>query len=533
MRITHEEFGFGEEDLENFLKKGGIKWLPSVLQGSTSFKEGSTESLWTIYLRNTLKRCQAVLLIVHSMILIGSLVRGSALKPFRYLLPFVAIVYIVWLTGFFLLDGHIQNTVWARNIRSKLANQIPETLALALESSRATLPTEDDIMKFDKMKSSYMHSFEHVLEVAHPGNAEFHRIIEHYQTGYSILTGKLQQQLRNDMYEALERRRVLAQTPSSGWAEVSEVDRNLFLHEALLPLTMQRQLLRKVAHLISESQFGYHRSSAIHRFHIPQLLAPIRQKLLLGEKNSDGSFGSSKTGYKAAVAVDNTKPASFKPKGITLVSDVMPATIVDSAGHEPRTHLAVGDAVDAIFGRDFDCKYFYLISIQMSSHQLVADWYRGRIVDAMPYRSKWVVEFEDGDVESNACLDCVVASEPFLAGDTIEIQTGGDEDDVNYEIGQVLTVHSDTTLDINVEGEVVRRVPISSLRRPAFEVRSVVVGDRVHALYPEAGSVWYAGTIAHINEEGTVAINYDDGDYLEDVPMTDIRISDGSNAERD
>lgn len=135
------------------------------------------------------------------------------------------------------------------------------------------------------------------------------------------------------------------------------------------------------------------------------------------------------------------------------------------------------------------------------------------------------MEFDDGDIEGNACSECVVASEPFVVGETIEIQTGDSPDETNYETGQVIAAYGDL-MDISVDGEVFKGVLPSSLRRPAFELQSVMAGDRVYALYPGAGSIWYHGTVVQINEDGTAAIKYDDGDYLESVPPTDIRFAD-------
>lgn len=363
MRITHEEFGFGEDDLEDFLKKGGMKWLPRFLQGSTSFKEGSTEPLWTIYLRNTVKRCQALFVSAHGIILIGNLVRGAYPK-IKQFLSFVAVIHIIWLLGFRQLDKGIQKTVWARNIRNKLSNRVPDGMSLALESSRTTLPTTTDIMRFDKMKSQYMHSFEQVLEVAHPGNEAFRSSIEHYKTGYGMLTRNLQRQMRLNIGEALNGQRVLAQTRSSGWAEVSTVDRDMFLHEALLSFDVQRQLLREVAFLLSESQFGYHRNSAMHKIHIPELLANLRHVLLKVEAFSTTIYTLSSKRLEATGGEDHAKPRMFYRRGISQVSNVVQDPTLDGAQNQSEhLFLAVGDVVDAIFGRDFDCKSCMLVFV--------------------------------------------------------------------------------------------------------------------------------------------------------------------------
>ena len=48
------------------------------------------------------------------------------------------------------------------------------------------------------------------------------------------------------------------------------------------------------------------------------------------------------------------------------------------------------------------------------------------------------------------------------------------------------------------------------------------VGDRVEARF-DGGALWYAGRIDAVNDDGTLAVRYDDGDYEADVAAVDVR----------
>jgi hypothetical protein len=367
MRITHDENGFGYDDVTKFLQKGGFWWLPKFLQGSTAVDESLTESAWIVYLRNTLKKCQNALLVLHGCVL---LIVATAFfisanrksndntrrRPFLRLLA----IHFVWWLGLWSLHQRVQSTAWARNISRGLANHVPKHLSQALDTA-TTLPTVTDIMKFDTMQSSYMWSFVRVLDVAHPGNAAFYETTKHFSTGYSGLTNPLQRQLRIDVNRALDGRRVLAQTVSSGWAELSRDDRDLFLHESMLRHIAQWPLLQELSFLLSESRFGFHRGTAMHKTHIPNLLRSTKLDLLTGKQSHTKPAYSSEhlrcehsPSVKGIVGGRNL----FKRAGVGSIHGLINVKLDFETSPTPdTTFLSVGDPVEAIFGRDFDCTF--------------------------------------------------------------------------------------------------------------------------------------------------------------------------------
>jgi hypothetical protein len=370
MRITHEESGFNHDDLTTFLKKGGLRWLPKFLQGSIAADVSSTESSWTIYLRDTLKKCQKALLVLHGGVLlfvgtawlISSCLRSADRTkqgPFLTLLA----IHFAWLIGIWSLNKRVQSTPWARNISRGLANHVPTVLTTPhAQDSAATLPAVTDFVKADKMQSRYMWSFIGMLDVAHPGNAAFYETTDHFSYGYSALSHQLQRKLRIDLNRALDGQRVLAQTASSGWAEVSHEDRDLFLHESMLRHTVLAPLLRELSFLLSECRFGFHRGTAMHKSHIPQLLLTTKMGLLTGKKSQrrETSFHPMKLRDEKSTRKSSIDRYLFKRNDVKRIhglSDLPLDFETSPASKITPTFLSVGDPVEAIFGRDSACTF--------------------------------------------------------------------------------------------------------------------------------------------------------------------------------
>jgi hypothetical protein len=137
---------------------------------------------------------------------------------------------------------------------------------------------------------------------------------------------------------------------------------------------------------------------------------------------------------------------------------------------------------------------------------------------------RWVVRFDDGDIEDNACISCVVPSDPYEVEERIEVKVGDPAND-EFEEGTVIAVYSNLTVDVKVGQRVIKGVRPALLRRSFFEERTVSIGTKVLARYPgSAGKKWFPGTIDGVNDDGSLVISYDDGDYHEEVPVEDVRV---------
>jgi hypothetical protein len=53
MRMANGDNGFSGEELDTFLERGGIKWLPQFLQGKVTIEESWHEFIWNVELWRT------------------------------------------------------------------------------------------------------------------------------------------------------------------------------------------------------------------------------------------------------------------------------------------------------------------------------------------------------------------------------------------------------------------------------------------------------------------------------------------------
>lgn len=138
------------------------------------------------------------------------------------------------------------------------------------------------------------------------------------------------------------------------------------------------------------------------------------------------------------------------------------------------------------------------------------EWYKGTIVWASSDRYTWTVEFDDGDFASNLCPRCVRPFVPYHVGESVEVAISSNE----FAAGQVVSVNSwDGTYDVTLEdGEVVAGASSEEIRRTDEETM-VKEGDRVLARFPGEPHKWFPGVVKRENEDGSFAIQYNDGDY--------------------
>ena len=102
-------------------------------------------------------------------------------------------------------------------------------------------------------------------------------------------------------------------------------------------------------------------------------------------------------------------------------------------------------------------------------------------------------------------------------------------DEYSFARGRVVDVHpADDTFDIELEesGKKFYSVRPMNLRRRVGQgpVQELSVGMRVLSLFPGAGDEYYPGVVTEINPDGTVAIQYDDGDTAASVRRHHVEI---------
>jgi len=141
------------------------------------------------------------------------------------------------------------------------------------------------------------------------------------------------------------------------------------------------------------------------------------------------------------------------------------------------------------------------------------EWYRGYITYASANRYTWNVEYEDGDEGFDLCSHCVRPYIQYAVNESVEMRV----DEYTFAEGRVVGVHfPGDTFDIELEetGKKFYSVKPMNLRRRVGKLSrsQLSPGMRVVALFPGEGDEYYPGIVTKLNHDGTVAIQYDDGD---------------------
>ena len=159
----------------------------------------------------------------------------------------------------------------------------------------------------------------------------------------------------------------------------------------------------------------------------------------------------------------------------------------------------------------------------------VTEWYKGRIVLASSDRNTWTVQFDDGDIASNICSQCVRPFISYEVGERVEVRIS----DFDFAAGQIAFVNLlDGTYDVSLESEeVISGASSAEIRRvdsdDEEEAEGVIImkpGDRVMAMFPDVPHKWFPGVIERKHKDGSFAIEYDDGDYAPRVMSRHVRL---------
>ncbi|GAX10719.1 hypothetical protein FisN_14Lh235 [Fistulifera solaris] len=523
-RVMNGDVGYYLDDLVEFVDNGGFPFLPQYLQGQLPPGEiKSARTGWIQIFRNTLEKwlefvSRAYAHCLRFLLLAILVIVMFADKPFVQSVTMVARIGMVHLLIFLLslwAWNNLESGSWALNVRRSAAFRVPSGPHPMYPHIPASIPSNDDVLILNEMKSSYMASFTDVLEVMHPGNKYFKDLIDASSKGYQSLPRNLQERLRTSIVDLLhdDQRRILTKNEEGNWAEVDRNHAIWYCHKqfssrsnALIELSMNY-----LDHALMETRFGYFRDTVMHRKHSPMFLMKLQSDLL---RLSPHSRAHPKEGQPS-----NTFLArSGLPKLPTLNNEIFrrkessPLMSVRKAEEPfPGAWSAEGDEVEALYASDS------------------REWYKGTIIRASSDRLTWTVRFDDGDVVDNVCAQCVRPFVPYSVGEKVEVRISDSE----FATGQVVAA-MDGTYDVTLEdGSVVFGTSCAEMRR-VDEVSEedddddddVIIepGDRVMAMFPGLPNQWFPGVIEGHNKDGSFAIQYDDGDYAPRVDPRHIRL---------
>jgi hypothetical protein len=297
MRITNDDNGYHEFDLENFIEEGGFKFLPQWLHGKVEEEEG-----WFDYVYKTMNNSKTAVETAYLIAVAAYLILFLIVDIIQQIWgkkkgsPFLrAVGRLLVLNGCVALLGgytvyHISRTPWARNIQHGKAYCLP-ILEVPESMSPGTLPFRTDVLVETRYDSEYLYGYRYILDIAHPGNHKFEEILESNSAGYGTLPPSIKRDLCFDVLQWIGqgRGRFLTQNEEGNWSKMSDSKAVEVVHKGLMKHANPTvgKVVTEIAYLLSETKFGVFRSMAIHRKHIPEMLHDLQDKIL------DPPFGKS------------------------------------------------------------------------------------------------------------------------------------------------------------------------------------------------------------------------------------------------
>lgn len=132
---------------------------------------------------------------------------------------------------------------------------------------------------------------------------------------------------------------------------------------------------------------------------------------------------------------------------------------------------------------------------------------------------KWDIVYDDGEQEWGLCYKCVRRFVPYKEGEMIEWR----DESMVYWPAKVVNVNNDDTYDVQVEGAFFKSAATTHLRRMLpLDQGALLPGSRVIAKYADSAG-WFPGELSGINSDGTYAVQFDDGDFLQQVDPRLVR----------
>jgi hypothetical protein len=291
MRIANEDTGYTPDDLEKFVDAGGYSFLPSFLKPEILENDGWTDyflkaiGIVKDFLQKLNVQVMAGYLVVVTlvnivMMLVGVKRRGSVLV--RALGRLVVTHGLVLLIAY-LVANQIRSTQWGQNIRyGKAFRGYRDTIK---SDQPGTLPNEMDVLKDARYQSSYLASYDHLLDVSHPGNQHYLRLVNKNSLNCHNLPLSAKQDLaKMILFEVKTTNfgRLLKQNEESKWVVMSEEEALTQVHVDLTKASHHALefVLTQLDYFRNELAAGVFRETVLHKKYIPDLLDGLQEQLI-------------------------------------------------------------------------------------------------------------------------------------------------------------------------------------------------------------------------------------------------------------
>ena len=370
MRIANEDTSYTPDDLEKFVEKGGYTFIPTFLKIEPGEEDG-----WTDYLLKSVENVMNWLQKLNMQVIAGYLIaatvvnfvlwlagaNGKGIFPVRAIGRLIVTHGLVLLIAYLVLQ-RVSTSQWGENIRLQKAFR---GYREPISSSRpGTLPNEMDILMDARYQSSYMASYGRILDVQHPGNQNYHRLIDMNSINYHNLPPPAQQDLAKTVLlemKTINLGRLLIQTTGSKWAVMSDEEAIAQIHVDLAKASHSSLefILTHLGFFRNELAAGVFRETVLHKKHIPDLFDNLQTKLIghmpLVSAHAPGSCRPGATKSLPPQFVRSPLSSSLTLR-VSNASQVLNYSIptpmpppLEVVPPWPSAWIQEGDAVDALY----------------------------------------------------------------------------------------------------------------------------------------------------------------------------------------
>jgi hypothetical protein len=295
MRMASEDSGFRRDELDEFLERGGLHWLPGFLQGKVNKDEN-----WYEFFKKTLLLCKEfvknatiVSIAAYSMVsIIASLRPGQKQRLTTVaaasgrLLVFTGCAFLCFETA----KRHVDQTDWAADIKAhhRYASTTPSEILFAEDVNwPSTFPTSFDVLFETRYGSRQLNLYNDFVN-GHPGNRMYRELIANAATSYNAYPYVFQEASASYIIGAIgsEHGRFLYQAPDGAWlwmdaaSAIKQTKRDLALGSS----DIHSALSKEIRFLTSDLKYGIFRHTAMSRFHIAPFLKALEEKLFTSSK---------------------------------------------------------------------------------------------------------------------------------------------------------------------------------------------------------------------------------------------------------
>jgi hypothetical protein len=510
MRLVNQAYGYYRHELDELIEKGGMSFVPKILHAKVTEEEG-----WHHYYMNTFENCKSALKILNlgaigcflACCLLFDGMTGRFFRNSTHGSATLRSLRRILLThGLVILAAHglwvrLCNSTWATKVtRGKLYN-----LGSPLEEAevRGTLPSLPDALLETRYNSEYLGSYNHMLDVTHPGNRHFHELVKQNSVGYDKLSPSLQRHLSSSILDLqrLSGGRFLTQNEIGTWYEMS-ADRQIdTVHKELMKASndVVATVLTELDFLLSETKFGYLRDTALHREHTPIVLQGISHQILYPTRRVDhmagitslvsiidASLSAMRHGIKEKgeerdeliFLLQNLRSElqEMKAKGAKLLLTTVKASPSRSlptiralavrklAPVEPYKSKLLLPRLPPRhgIGEPYEGAWLAEGDLVDAKYQGRYDWYMARVVSADTDSATYDVMHLDGEIDSGLRRGFIRPYSPPDVGEVVEVRRGSD----TYHQATILHMNDDDTCVVQVHDSSIRRtVPLHFLRR--------------------------------------------------------------------